>query len=83
MAVSDSELNFLAVRQSLEAVALDGAEVNKNIRTIFSLDKAKAFGLVKPFYCAGCCRHTYYLYSLRRHVQAPFFKKNYLWLTYR
>jgi len=71
LAISDSELDFLAVRQSLEALAFDGAEVDEDIRAICSLDKAKTLGLVKPFNSAGCCRHIKYLYCLRRHVQAP------------
>ena len=59
LAISDSELDFLAVRQSLEALAFDGAEMDEDIRAIFALDKAETLGLVKPFNSAGCCRHIY------------------------
>ena len=72
LAVSDSELDFLAVGQSLESVALDRAEMHKDVRAIFTLDKAETLGLVKPLNSAGCCRHIFYLYCLRCHVQAPF-----------
>lgn len=72
LAISYSEFDFLTVGESLETIAFDGAEMDENIRTIFTLNKAETFAFVEPFDCAGCCRHTFYLYCLRRRVQAPF-----------
>jgi hypothetical protein len=72
LAIRYVEFNLLAVGQSFEAIALDGAEMNEYIRAIFSLDKAESLGFVKPFNSTCCLRHNVYLYCLRRHVQAPF-----------
>jgi hypothetical protein len=63
LAIGDVEFYFLTIGQSLESFALDGAEVHEHIRTIFTLDKAKTFGFVKPFNSASCLRHNVYLYS--------------------
>ena len=72
LAISDVELNLLAISQSFEAVALNRAEMYEHIGAIFTLDKAKSFGFVEPLYCTICLRHTVYLYSERHHyVQVP------------
>jgi hypothetical protein len=39
---------------------------------VLTLDKAESLGLIKPFNSASCCRHSSYLYCLRRHVAASF-----------
>ena len=57
MAIGNGELNFLAVSQCLESIALDSAEMYEDVWTAFLFDKAKALGLVKPLDCAGYCRH--------------------------
>ncbi len=72
LAIRHVEFNFLAVGQRFESFALDGAEMNEHIGAIFTLDKAESFGFVKPFNSTCCLRHNVYLYSERRHVQAPF-----------
>ena len=53
MALSHSELDFLTFSQGLETCALDGGEVNENVRSLGLLDEAKTLGFVKPFYLAG------------------------------
>jgi hypothetical protein len=63
LAVRDSELDLLAVREGFETITRDGAEMDKDIRTIFTLNEAETLGLVKPFNSASCCRHISYLYS--------------------
>jgi len=47
------KLHFLVFRQGAEAVALDGAVMHKDIRTALPGDKAKALGVIKPFYLAS------------------------------
>jgi hypothetical protein len=44
------KLDFLALFESLEAVALDGAIVNKDVRRAWLLDKAIALRVIKPLY---------------------------------
>lgn len=68
--VRDIELDLLAVCKGLETITLDGAEMDKNIGAVFTLDKAESLGFIKPFNSASCCRHISYLYCLRRHVAA-------------
>jgi hypothetical protein len=71
LAIRYVELNFLAIGQSLEAIALDGAEMNEHIGAICTLDKAETLGFVKPFNCTCCLRHNVYLYSsgaMSRHL---------------
>jgi hypothetical protein len=63
LAVRDSEFDLLAVGKGFETIALDGAEMDKDIRTIFTLDEAETLALVKPFNSASCCGHISYLYS--------------------
>lgn len=53
LAISNVELDFLAVSQGTETVALDSAEVNEHIGTIFALDEAEALAFVKPL--NGAC----------------------------
>ena len=71
LAIGDSELHLLTVSECLEPIALDGAEVNKDIGAAFALDKAESLGLVKPLNGAGFCRHKCYLYSFGKPVGAP------------
>ena len=71
LAIRHVELNFLAIGQSLEAIALDGAEMNEHIGAIFTLDKAETLGFVKPFNRTSCLRHNVYLYrsgAMSRHL---------------
>jgi hypothetical protein len=44
----DVELNALAFIKVLETIALDGGEVDENIRATFARDKAKALGSIEP-----------------------------------
>ena len=44
----DREFHFLTVGESLEAIALDCAEVNEHIRAALLLNKAVAFRLIEP-----------------------------------
>jgi hypothetical protein len=47
--------------------------MDKNIGAVFTLDKAESLGFIKPFNSASCCRHSSYLYCLRRHVAASIY----------
>jgi hypothetical protein len=59
LALSHSELDFLTFSQGFETSALDGGEVNENVRSLGLLDKAKTLGFVEPFYLAGAnVRHV-------------------------
>ena len=55
LAVCDRELDLLAVGQGFEAITLNCAEVDKNVRPIFLRDKAVPFGFVKPLHGARNC----------------------------
>jgi len=57
LAISDGKLDFLAVRQSLEALAFDGAEVDEDIRAICSLDKIPSASGVRSFSLFMCNPH--------------------------
>ncbi len=48
LALHRNESHFLTFFQALEAVALNSAEVHKQIRTAFWSDKTKTFLVVKP-----------------------------------
>lgn len=54
---SDRKLDLLTVGEGFEAVALDRAEVNEYVRTVFLFDESVAFGLVEPFYGASNLCH--------------------------
>jgi len=57
--LSYSELYCLAFGQSLETLALDGAEVYEHVRTLLLLDETKAFGLIEELYFTfNDIRHT-------------------------
>jgi len=53
-ALSDVELNALAFVQSLEAIALDSAEVYEYVCAAVNGDKAIALLRVEPFDCSLC-----------------------------
>jgi len=50
-ALFNSELDLLAFLQVLEAIALNGREVDKDIRAALASEKAVAFGPVEPLDC--------------------------------
>src|SRR5439155_16248893 len=50
--LGDLERNPLALLEALVAVLLDLREVDKNVVTLFALDKAKALLVAEPLYCA-------------------------------
>src|SRR5918993_5330375 len=52
------KLNFLALFEGLEAVALDSAIVNENVRRAWLLDKTITLRIVKPLDLTGYSRHT-------------------------
>jgi hypothetical protein len=66
VALGHSELDFLTFSQGFETCALDGGEVNENVRSLGLLDKAKTLGLIEPFYLAG---------ANVRHVLSPIYNK--------
>ena len=66
LAIGHGELDFLTLSQGLETSALDGGEVNENVRSLGLLDEAKALGLIEPFYLAG---------ANVRHVVSPIYNK--------
>ena len=55
LAVCDREFYLLAVGEGFEAITLNCAEVNKDVRPIFLSDKAVPFGFVKPLHGARNC----------------------------
>ena len=71
LAVGDFELHFLPVSEGAETIALDRAEMHEDVGAVLAFNEAESLALVKPFNGAGSCRHTCYLYYLRRRVQAP------------
>src|SRR3970282_2402644 len=48
LALGDGEADLLAFLQALEALGLDGAEVNKHVLAILTADEAEALGIVEP-----------------------------------
>jgi hypothetical protein len=51
----DLEVDLLAFRQALHPGALDGGDVDENVRSAgVRLDEAKAFGGVEPLYGSSC-----------------------------
>ena len=51
-AIGDFKRNLLPLVQSLEAVALDRAEVDENVAALIGGDESVALRCVEPFYCA-------------------------------
>jgi len=49
----DIEFDFLAFVQVLEAITLNGGEVDKNIGAAIASDEAEPFGSIEPFDCTG------------------------------
>ena len=49
----DLELDLLAFFQVLEAIALDSAEVDEDVRAAFALNEAITLAPIEPFDCAG------------------------------
>src|SRR6185437_322630 len=61
-ALDGDEGHLLAFLQRLEAVALDGTEVDEQVVTTFRGDEAEALGIVEPFDCTALAiRHDTYL----------------------
>src|SRR5256885_627181 len=52
------KLDFLALFESLEAVALNGAIVNEDVRRAWLLNEAVTLRVVKPLDLTGYSRHT-------------------------
>jgi hypothetical protein len=52
------KLNFLALFKSLEAVALNGAVVNEDVRRAWLLDETITLRVVKPLDLTGYSRHN-------------------------
>ena len=57
-ALGHLKLNFLALFESLEAVALDGAIVNKDVRRAWLFDETITLRIVKPLDLTGYSRHN-------------------------
>jgi hypothetical protein len=55
LAICNRKLNLLTITQGFEPVALNGAEVYKDIWTIFLCDKTVAFGLIEPLHGTRNC----------------------------
>ena len=54
LAISNGELDLLAVGKRFKAIALNRAEVNEHIGAIFALNETEALALVKPLNGACC-----------------------------
>ena len=52
------KLDFLALLEGFEAIALDSAIVNENVRRAWLLDKTITLRVVKPLDLTGYSRHT-------------------------
>ena len=55
LTIRDRKLDLLTITQGFEPVALNGAEVYKDIRTIFLRDKTVAFGLIESLHGTRNC----------------------------
>ena len=55
LAIGDGELHFLTIGEGFETIALNSAEVYKDIRPIFLCYEAIAFCLVKPLHGTRYC----------------------------
>ena len=55
LTVSDGEFHFLSIGEGFEAIALNSAEVYKDIRPILLCYEAIAFCLVKPLHGTRYC----------------------------
>jgi len=51
-ALGHVELHSLTFLQTLEAIRLDGGEVNEHVLTILAAQKSEPFCIVKPFHCS-------------------------------
>ena len=62
--IGDLELDPVILGEALEAVSLDGREVNENVWAVLLLDEPKTLGVVKPLH--GTCESFTHcaLYSL-------------------
>ena len=65
LALGHGELDLLPLDQRLEAAAGDGAEMNKNVRSLLLSDKAKALRFVEPLHLTSMRRHCQFLYMFR------------------
>jgi hypothetical protein len=63
LALNDLELNAIAFGQGLEAVPLDGAEVNEDVWPPLVGDEAVALRVVEPLHGAGKSSHCTYLFQ--------------------
>jgi len=52
------KLNFLTLFESLEAVALNGAVVNEDVRRAWLFDETVSLRIVKPLDLTGYSRHN-------------------------
>lgn len=52
LTLSDFEFHALTFCQTAETAGLNGGMVDENVLAGLALDKAEAFGVVKPLYCA-------------------------------
>jgi hypothetical protein len=55
--LSDFELDFLTLFEGLEAVTLDGAVVNEDVRRAWLFNEAITLRIVKPLDLTGYSRH--------------------------
>src|SRR5437867_886180 len=53
-AASDLELHAVPFGQALEALSLDGAEVNEHVLAALLRDEAEALRVVEPLHCSLC-----------------------------
>lgn len=59
--LNNVEFYFVAFFKAFVSINLDGAVVNKNVRSIVASDKSVPFGVVKPFDFTCVLRHEPYL----------------------
>jgi hypothetical protein len=60
LSLNDVKFYFVAFFQTFISIDLDGAVMNKNVRSIVSSDKSVPFGVVEPLDLSGVLRHETY-----------------------
>ena len=58
LAVDDVEFAQLPFGQSLEALALNGAEMDEHVATVATLDEPKTLGIIEPLYGSDLTCHS-------------------------
>ena len=58
LAFNDVEFDLLTLGQRLEALALNGAEMDEHVATVATLDEPKTLGIIEPLYGSDLTCHS-------------------------